>query len=500
MQELRERLSTIEALDRAESVLSWDEETYMPEAGGKARAEQASVLARLRHELFVSPETETLLAAAERSRPVQGSVDGDLVRMTRLDYDRALRVPASLVAEMRRHASLAHPIWVHARENDDFASFVPVLEKTVELSRRLADHLGYAEEPYDALIDQFEPGMSTRQVDAVFADLKERLLPLVSAVTARAGRNEDAPLHGHFDEAGQESFGLHMVERFGFDFSRGRLDRAVHPFESAFSPDDVRITTRYDTSYLADSLFSTLHEAGHGMYEQGVSRELEGTPLATGASSAVHESQSRLWENRVGRSLPVWEHFYPRLQETFPAQLGDVSLDRFYLAINRVQPSFIRVDADEVTYNLHIMLRYEMERALLSGEIAAGDAADVWNARMKAYLGIRPPSDRLGILQDTHWASGWFGYFPTYALGNVLSLQFFDCAVGEHPEIEEEMARGEFTTLRQWLTEHVYRHGRRMLPEELVEQATGSPLTTEPYLNYLERKFGSLYGLAVTPT
>jgi carboxypeptidase Taq len=495
MEELRERLSTIDALNRAEAVLSWDQETYMPEAGSPTRAEQMARIAGLAHEMFISSETGRLLDEARASDSPKAGIDEDVVRVTRRDFDLADRIPPTLIAALHRQAALAHPIWVHAREHNDFSAFAPVLEKTVELTREMAEHIGYSDRPYDALLELHEPGMTANQLDDVFADLKRVQVPLVAAIAKRAQPHEDAPLHGRFDEQRQEEFALRMIRSFGYDLTRGRLDRVVHPFETAFSRDDVRLTTRYDESNLADSLFSTLHEAGHGMYEQGVSRELEGTPLATGASSALHESQSRLWENVVGRSRPVWEHFYPALQETFPDQLGPVTLDDFYLAINRVQPSMIRVDADEVTYNLHIMLRYEMEQGLLSGAISISDAPTVWNDKMQEYLRIRPKTDSDGILQDTHWASGLFGYFPSYALGNVVSVQLFDRAVEEHPAIEDEMRRGVFGTLHGWLEQNLYRYGRRFEPNELIERATGQPMTTRPYLAYLQRKYKALYRL-----
>lgn len=495
MEELRERLATIEALRNALAVMGWDEETYMPEGGSPMRAEHLARIARVAHEMARAPEMGALLDDAARSGLHPESLDSDLVRVARRDYERATKVPSSLVAEIRRHAALAHPIWVRARQHNDFPAFAPVLDRTLSLAREMADHLGYDDEPYDALLDAHEPGMTTRQVDVLFRQLKERLIPLAADIRAQGRRNEDAVLRGRFEEADQERFGLMMIRRFGFDLTRGRLDRVVHPFEVAFSRDDVRITTRYDETYLTDSLFSTLHEAGHGMYEQGVGAELAGTPLSSGASSALHESQSRLWENVVGRSRPLWQHFYPALQETFPAQLRSVPLDDFYRAINRVEPSFIRVDADEITYNLHIMLRYEMERGLLSGEISTAEAADAWNDKMEEYLGIRPPTDTLGILQDTHWADGLIGYFPTYTMGNVLSVQFYQRAVEEHPDINEEMARGEFGGLRRWLEHNVYRHGRRYEPNDLVRRATGEEMNAAPYLHYLESKFRALYSL-----
>jgi carboxypeptidase Taq len=305
---------------------------------------------------------------------------------------------------------------------------------------------------------------------------------------------DDRMLHQPFDEAAQERFGVAVITRFGYDFSRGRQDRTVHPFANAFSRNDARITTRFAPNFLSMALFGTMHESGHAMYEQGVGEELEGTLLARGASLGVHESQSRLWENVVGRSRSMWECFYPQLQQTFP-QLAGVSLDRFYAAINMVEPSLIRVEADEITYNLHIMLRFEMELGLLEGSMSPAEAPAIWNEKMQSYLGVTPPTDTLGVLQDVHWSSGMMGYFPTYTLGNILSVQLFDTAVSQRPEIPESIRQGEFAPLHDWLEQSLYRHGRKYQPNEVIERATGKPLTIDPYVAYLTRKFGELYGI-----
>jgi carboxypeptidase Taq len=495
---LKQRLADVHNLNRAMAVLSWDQHTYMPPGGSLARAAQTATLSRLAHDIFIAPVTGELLHEAVQEIPElkPDGDDADLLRVAQRDYNRAIKVPTSLVAAINEHSVLALPVWVRARQENDFASFAPYLEKTVELSRELAEHLGYEEHIYDALLDEAEPGMKTSQIASLFDTLRRELVPLVGAISERLDTVSDAVLHQPFDEAKQEAFGRRVVERFGYDFSRGRQDRTVHPFETTFSRNDVRITTRFDPAWLSPALFGTMHEAGHGLYEQGISPSLEGTLLARGASLGLHESQSRLWENVVGRSRPFWEHFYPLLQETFPQQLSAVVLDDFYLAVNRVEPSFIRVEADEVTYNLHTLLRFEMELDLLQHRYSVTDAPAVWNQKMEEYLGIRPPSDSLGILQDMHWSGGVFGYFPTYTLGNVLSVQFFDAAVREFPEIPDRIGQGDFGVLRSWLTDRIYRHGRKYEPNELIEMATGEPLQSRSYIDYLKKKYGAIYDLS----
>jgi carboxypeptidase Taq len=495
---LRERLGEVTNLRKVNAVLAWDQATYMPDAGTKARGEQMATVGSLAHELFVANLTGELLEAA--AEEVEGlPEDSDevrLVRVARRDYDQARRVPAALVGEILRHEALSYPIWVQAKNEADFGAFVPCLEKTIEYSRQVAEYLGYPEQPYDALLDQYEPGMRTSQVVSMFDEVKPDLVALVHAIAGQAHVVDDSFVHQPFEERLQEEFGVRVARALGYDFSRGRLDRTEHPFETSFSINDVRITTHFLSDYLPSALFGTIHEAGHAMYEQGISQDLEGTPLADGTSLGMHESQSRMWENVVGRSRAFWRHFYPPLQQTFASQLGPVDLEAFYRAINRVEPSLIRVEADEVTYNLHVMLRLEIELALLSGDLAVGDAPTAWNDKMEAYLGLRPPTDREGILQDVHWANGLFGYFSTYSLGNFLSVQLFEAAVRAHPEILEDLGNGRFDALRGWLTENVYRHGRKFEPNELVQRATGEPIQSRSYIRYLREKFGEIYGLA----
>jgi carboxypeptidase Taq len=371
----------------------------------------------------------------------------------------------------------------------------PLLEQTVDLSRRLADFFpGYAHIA-DPLIDFADEGLTAADVGALFADLRAQLVPIARAITEQPPA-DDSCLRQHYPEPAQLAFGEEIIRRYGYDFDRGRQDKTHHPFTTKFSLGDVRITTRVNEEDLREGLFATLHEAGHAIYEQGIRPELEGTPLGRGTSSGVHESQSRLWENLVGRSRALWEHFYPRLQAAFPAQLGAVPLDTFYRAINKVERSLIRVEADEVTYNLHVMLRFDLELALLEGTLAVGDLPEAWRERYRADLGVAPPDDRDGVLQDMHWFAGQVGgMFQGYTLGNVIGAQLYDAALGARPEIAGEIARGDFATLRGWLTENVYRHGRKLTTAGLLQLATGSPLRTEPYLAYLRQKYGALYRL-----
>ena len=492
LQELRRLLATVVDLQTTLSVLEWDQQTQMPEAASADRAEQVATLSRITHEHAIDARIGRLLERLDSQLDPE-TVDGALVRIARRDYDRAVCLPADLVEETARATSLAEPAWVEARAVAEWPRFAPHLERIVALRRRAAEAYGFTEHPLDPLIDLHEPGMTRARLERLFAPMTARLIPLVRAV-ADAADDRDAVLHGAYDEAAQEAFGRTVVGRFGYDWTRGRQDRAVHPFCTSFGIDDVRITTRFEPDFLPTALFGTMHEAGHGMYEQGIGPELVRTPLADGASMGVHESQSRLWENLVGRSRPLWRAFYPKLQEVFPERLGAVDPETFYRAINRSAPSPIRVEADELTYNLHIFLRFEIEAGLLDGSLAVADVPAVWATKMEQLLGIVPVDDAEGALQDIHWSGGAFGYFPSYAVGNMLSVQLYRAAEAAHPEIEEEMEQGELATLHGWLSENVYRFGRRFDPDELVTRATGRSLDPEPYMEYLETKYGELYG------
>jgi carboxypeptidase Taq len=494
LQLLKDRLATISDLGGASSVLAWDQQTNMPEGGVEGRAEQLATLSQLSHEMLASDETGELLDSLEAPEP--GTEDAAVVRVARREYERATKLPSRLVTEMSRSRAIAEPAWAKARANTDWSAFAPHLEKMVPLHLEAAEYLGYEDHPYDALLDLYEPGARKAQLQEMFDELKAGVVPMIRDISVVLDEDRSGPLHGVFDETKQEGFGKGIVTAFGYDWSRGRQDRAVHPFCINFGgPGDVRITTRFDPGWLSPALFATFHEAGHAMYEQGVDPSYTRTALSGGTSMGVHESQSRLWENLVGRSRGFWSHYYPKLQETFPEALGDTELEDFYQAINDVRPSEIRVEADELTYNLHILLRFELEAALIEDSLTISDLPAAWNAKMEEYLGITPENDAQGVLQDVHWSAGLFGYFPTYTIGNVLSVQFFDTAVEQRPEILEDISRGEFGALREWLGENIHRHGSRYDPDELVERVTGRPLDTGPYLRYLRRKFGELYSL-----
>jgi carboxypeptidase Taq len=491
---LKNRLATMSDLRSTRSLLFWDQQTYMPGGGVAGRAEQVATLSRLAHEMLTDDETKSLLDAS--GEPDPSSEEGALLRRALRDYERATKLPAELVAETSRATALAEPAWVRAREEADWPLFAPHLEKILALKREAAEALGYEDHPYDTLLDAYEPGAEKARLEVMFKELKEGVLPLIRAVVAKGdGKDRAAPLKGAFGEAGQEEFGRAVISAFGYDWERGRQDRSVHPFCINFGPGDVRITTRFDGGWLAPALFGTMHEAGHALYEQGVDPSYARTPLGGGTSMGVHESQSRLWENLVGRSRAFWSHYYPKLREVFPEVLGGIDAREFYGAINALEPSEIRVEADEVTYNLHILLRFELEVALIEGSLSVADLPAAWNSKMEEYLRVIPKDDSAGVLQDIHWADGLFGYFPTYVIGSVLSVQFFGAALKAHPEIPEETRSGRFSTLLGWLRENVHRHGSRYYPDELVERSTGRPLDTAPYLRYLEDKFGELYDL-----
>jgi len=498
LQELKTHLADVIHLQHAAAILSWDQQTYMPPGGAEARAEQLATLSRLAHEMFVADATGTLLqqAAAEVDGAAYDSDDAALVRVVQHDYDLATRVPTKLVEEIARTTTLAHEVWAKARQENDFNSFAPMLDKIYDLMRQQADALGYQDRMYDALLDQYEPNMKTTEVERLFDELRAELVPFVAQVFANLDAVDDSPIRKNYDVARQAEFGLKVIERIGYDLTRGRQDKSVHPFTTEFSIGDVRITTRYMEDWMPSALFGSIHEAGHAMYEQGISPLLEGTPLARGTSLGVHESQSRLWENVIGRSRAFWGVFYGDLQKLFPEQLGGVNLEAFYKAINAVSRSLIRVEADEVTYNLHIMLRFELEKDLLEGRLPVRDLRDAWNAKMEAYLGITPPDDgKHGVLQDVHWSSGLIGYFPTYSLGNFLSVQYWDKARRDVPSIPNDIARGEFGSLLGWLRENIHQHGRKYWPAELTQRVTGEPIQVGPFLRYLKEKYTDIYGL-----
>jgi carboxypeptidase Taq len=494
---LKERLASVSDIGNATAVLGWDQQTGMPAGGGEARARQLATLSRIRHELLTSDETGKLLeaAAAELADADFESDEASMVRVVQHDYEEATRLPAAFVAEWASETTLAHEVWVKARSEKDFSIFQPKLEKLVDMTLQMAEYLGYDEHPYDALLGQYERGMTTAQVSQIFSEHRVPLVKLIADIQA-ADPIDDSILHQPFDVEKQREFAMKMVQSFGFDMQRGAQAVAVHPFCTSFSINDVRITTRFYDNWLNPALFGMMHEAGHGMYEQGVSQALEGTLLASGTSLGVHESQSRMWENTVGRSKHFWSWALPQLQAVFPDQLGAVDLDTFYRAINTVKPSFIRVEADEATYNLHIILRFELETQILEGKLKVKDLPAAWNDLFTSMFGITPPDDAEGVLQDVHWSAGLMGYFPTYALGNLLSAQYYNQALKDHPTIEDEIAQGKFDTLLGWMNQNIHAHGRKFTGDELTRRVTGEGIQSGAYMAYLEKKFRDVYGLS----
>lgn len=497
LQELKTLLLEADDLASASKMLTWDQSTYMPPGGGQARARQLATLERLAHEKFTSPAIGKLLDALrpyEESLPYE-SDEASLIRATRREYERKIKVPAGFVGRFSAHTAETYDAWTTAKPASDWARMMPYLEKTLDLSREYAGYFPGGEHVADPLIDRYDFGMKASSLRALFAELRAQLVPLVQAVTARPPI-DDSCVFQRFPEEPQLAFGLEVIKRLGYDFERGRQDKTHHPFMIRFSLGDIRITTHVKENDLRDALFSTIHESGHAMYEQGINMDYEGTPLAEGTSAGVHESQSRLWENVVGRSRGFWEFFYPRLQSVFPDQLGKVSLEAFYRAINKVERSLIRMDADEVTYNLHIMLRLDFEMQLLEGTLAMRDLPEAWHERLEADLGIAPKSDRDGVLQDVHWFSDHIGgTFQGYTLGNIMAAQFYEAALKAHPDIPAQIRAGEFGALHGWLKENVYQHGAKFTAAELLERATGGPLRIEPYMRYLRGKYEALYGL-----
>jgi len=497
LERLRERLAQVSDLSAAAAVLEWDQEVNMPPGGGNARAHHLATVTALAHSLFIAGETGQLLeeAAAETAGLPYDSDEASLVRATRREYEKLRHVPESLVAERTHVCARAFEAWEQARAESNFARFQPHLERVVDLTIQYAQALGYEDCLYDALLDRYEPEMKTAQVAEVFEEMKAGLVPLVQAITERGKEVDDAVFHQEYPEQAQWDFGTLVLRDMGFDFKHGRQDRSAHPFTTGFSPHDVRITTRILPDHFQSALFGTIHEGGHALYDQGMRVELDRTPLFDGASHGVHESQSRLWENIVARSRDFWTHYLPRLREFFPRQLAGVDLDTFYRAINKVEPSLIRTEADEVTYNLHIFLRFELEQELLERRLAVADLPQAWNAKMEQYLGVTPPDDAQGVLQDVHWAHGGLGYFPSYALGNLLSAQFYNQALEEMHDLPEQIAQGQFGALRTWLRNNIYTHGKKLTPAELVQRVTGGEVSAAPFLAYLREKYSEIYGL-----
>lgn len=492
--QLKEKLGEVADIGYATSVLSWDQQVNMPPAGNEARGQQLATLSKIAQEKFISDEVGRLIEDLKQELDGADADEAALVRVAARNYDKAKRVPPSFIAEQAIVTSKAFEAWMEARGKSDFSIFQPHLEKVVELVHKYISFFPPADHPYDTLLDDYERGMKTADVKAIFDGLRPKQVELIKAISSVKQIKADF-LYRKYNEKKLIDFGVDVITKFGYDWNRGRQDKAPHPFETTFSINDVRITTRYEDDNPLATLFSTMHESGHAMYEQGINPAYERTPLSGGTSLAVHESQSRMWENLVGRSLPFWEHFYPALKKTFPAQLDGVGLKAFYKAINKVEPSLIRVNADEATYNMHIMLRLELEIGMVEGKIAVKDLPEIWNTKMQEYLGVTPPNDAKGVLQDIHWSGGAIGYFSTYALGNLVSAQLWEKINKDIRNLDDQIRKGDFSELLAWLRRNIHQHGQKYEPQELVERVTGSKITPEPYVRYLTKKYGEIYGL-----
>lgn len=499
-----ERMGQVNDLLNAKSILNWDALTKMPPGGAETRAKQLATLSVMARDLLVADDTRGLLdkAEAEIAAKSVNSVEAVICRQVREAIDYHLRIPAELVRKRAELGSIGHEIWAHARVASDFPAYMPHLTKTVALNREMAEYIGYEGHPYDALMFRFEPGETVATLKPLFARLRDGMLPLLRAIAQK-----DAPridfLERHYPAEQQLAFGLKMAEKLGYDLNRGRLDLTVHPFEVSFTRNDVRITTRIVEDWMPGSLFGTLHEAGHALYEQFSDPAYVRTPLATdliglyavsGVSFGAHESQSRLFENQVGRSRQFWELNFGAARDAFPDQLADVDAEAFWRGVNRVKPGFIRVEADELTYDFHIMLRVDIEAALTDGSLAVKDLPEAWNAKIKKYLGLDVPDDRRGVLQDVHWSSGQIGTFCNYTIGNVMAGQLFEAANSD-AGVASGMAQAEYTPLREWMTTHVHQHGRRFSRDELLVKATGRTLDPAPYIAHLTSKYSEIYGV-----
>jgi carboxypeptidase Taq len=496
LSELKKKSHEVTILATCGALLDWDERTYMPSGGANYRAEQLGFIAGLTHERMIEPRIGELLNIVRQSDLVNGgqSDAAVIVREIGRSYDRATKMPQALVEEISKTASLGQTAWQEARTKNDYALFKPWLAKMIDLKRQEAEAVGYDGDPYNAMLDDFEPGASVDDIDRTLTELRTRLVALLDKIKGSGKRPNTDILARHFPIDRQTEFGKMAAKAIGFDFQCGRLDVTVHPFCTGIGPGDTRITTRYDDHEFTGAFFGTLHESGHGMYDQGLDGNEFGNPLGEYISLGIHESQSRMWENQVGRSRAFWEHFYPKAQQSFTDALGDVSLDDFYFAVNNVTPSYIRTESDEATYNLHILLRFEMERAFFSGDLSVDDIPAAWNEKFEKYFGLKVDADKNGCLQDVHWSAGLIGYFPTYTLGNLYASQFFAQARADLGDLDAMFAKGEFAPLLEWLNKNIHADGRRYRAGELVERVTGKPLSSDALMEYMDTKFGALYG------
>lgn len=497
LQSFRSYVKKMKSYGEALDVMYWDLRTGAPRKGVEARSEVIGELSAEMFKMSVSDEMGRYLE--ELSEPsvfgALGTIDRKLVEECKKDYDRSKKIPPEKYQAYVVLTSQAESVWEEAKEKADFPMFQPYLEKIVAANREFIELWGYEGHPYNALLDMYEPGMTTQKLDKLFADVRQRLVPLVSAIGSSPNKPDTSFLKQTFDVTQQKRFSLYILKELGYDFEAGRLDESVHPFATGLNPGDVRITTRYLPEDVTSALFGTIHECGHALYEQNIAKELIGTILCTGTSMGIHESQSRFWENMIGRSHTFWERYFPKLRELYPGKFDGVSVDAFYKAINVVQPSLIRIEADELTYNLHIMIRYEIEKALFDGSLHVAELPAYWNEKYKEYLGVVPSHDGEGVLQDVHWAGGSFGYFPSYSLGNMYSAQIRNAMEKQLGNLDALTGEGRFAVVKDWLVERIYRHGKMLTPDEIIAGVTGEPLNPDYLIGYLAAKYGNIYGL-----
>lgn len=499
--QIRQELLEANYLKSAEALLQWDQETYMPEGSGPARADQIAYLSGLIHEKLTGQNLRTALGelidleSGELRTITLNEKETRLVKEAWKDFRKEASLPTEFVSELAKHASASQQAWVQARKEASFETFQPYLEKMVEMQKRKAEYLSFGGSAYDTLMDLFEPGMTTEQADGLFKELRHRLVPLIKEIQEVKHRVSNSVLSKIYDVDAQWNFGVTILQAIGFDFNHGRQDKSAHPFTTGFHPTDVRTTTRLRENDLKSALLATLHEGGHALYNMGLPAEEFGSPLGDYISLGIHESQSRMWENQVGLSIPFWTYAYPKLKAAFPEQLKDTDLEQFHAAMNKVRPSMIRVEADEATYNLHIMLRFEIEQLLINEDFPVAELPAIWNDKMEEYVGIRPKNDSEGVLQDVHWSFGAFGYFPTYTLGNLYSVQFYNQAKKDIPGLEDQYTHGKFNHLLDWLRTNIHSKGRGVTASELVLNVTGSELSAKPFLDYLEKKYRGIYSI-----
>lgn len=491
-----ELLRKIKSYHEAVELMHWDLRTGAPRKGAEVRSETIGVLSTEAFKLQTSREMGEYLGYLHHDT-VLGELDETgrrLVKLVKEEYDRNVKIPPEKFKEYAELTAHAETLWEDFKENGDFAGFEPYLTRIVALTQEFIDYWGPKETRYDTLLDMYEPDLTVKKLDQVFGELRNRLVPLVDKITAAPHKPQAPFLNQLYDKAQQEKYGKFLLEQIGYDFEAGRLDESVHPFEITLNQGDVRITTNYLQDDVTSSIFSVLHEGGHALYEQNIGKELNGTPLSEGTSMGIHESQSRFWENFVGRSRAFWERYYGDLQQHFPDQLKDVTLDDFYRAVNRVENSLIRIEADELTYNLHIIIRYEIEKMIFNENLPISELPKVWNEKYKTYLGLTPPNDGLGVLQDVHWSGGSFGYFPSYALGNMYAAQIAHTLKKELPQFEGFVKEGNFKPIKEWLTDKIYKHGKALKPAEIIKSVTGEDLNPDYLADYLEEKYKEIYG------